>query len=528
LRSTTLARPKSTTLFGLVFLVLILVRLPVLSGPINLSHDATEYIDIARNFAAGEGLVLKIRGYFFGDGLGVPYPAASLRSPLFPILMGCAYAVFPSDSIFRWFNFMLFLVNMLLLVLLLRPILPGLIAAYALLLIGLAEPMFLTSVFPWAEQTAFFWLLLGILLVSREVHVRWGACGAAIEGLVAAMASLSRPEYILVGILLFAWLIARTQTRLAVLGGFLAGFLPPLAIFFAANGILYGRSFLPGDYLFRSRHYAAYFSWESESAQGVGNFLTTNWLWIVERIARNIVNYLGKLLGWKNLFALAVALPLVVAKGARGDYPWRLRHLVLVPAAFFCAYCLVWAGIDRERYLLILTALLLPMCLLEVDQWRRDARRSWVRRASLFVIVINLPLLLGNVISANVEKHNRRGLGERFYAEHNPAWSNPDIGKLASWIQASIPEGEVLCLENPFLINYLTGRPTIVLPEQIQPHEFAKFLNYYNVRYWVNNTNYTKRRAEDLERLEQLLIAAGARETARCGTYRVYSTPRTP
>ena len=521
-------RELPATWFGLVFLVLILVRLPVLSGPINLSQDATEYIDIARNFAAGEGLVLKIRGYFFGDGFGVPYPAASLRSPLFPLLMGCAYAVFASDAVFGWFNFTVFLINMLLLALILRPILPRKVAVYALLLIGLSEPMFLTSIFPWAEQTAFFWLLLGLLLVSREAHIRWGVAGAAIEGLMAAMASLSRPEYILVGILGFAWLAGKTQRSLAILGGFLVGFLTPLAIFFAANVLNYGRTFFPGDYLFRSRQYAAYFSWESESARGVGNFLATNWSWIIERILRNIVNYLAKLFGWKNLFALAVALPLVVAKGATGDYPWRRRHLVLVPTAFFCAYCLIWAGIDRERYLLAVTAFLLPMCLLELDQWRRDARRPWVRRACLFVLAVNLPLFLASTISANIRKHSRSGLGERFYAQHNPAWSNPDIGKLATWIKANLSEGEVLCLENPFLLNYLTGRPTIMLPERMQPDEFAKFLSYYKVRYWVSNTTYTKRPAEELQRLEQSLINAGALEMGRCGSYRLYSTPRSP
>ena len=165
-----------------VFAALIIVRLPALTGPANLSQDATEYIDIARNVAGGEGLTLKVRAYFFGDGFGVPYPAESLRSPLFPLLMGGFYAVIPSRAVFRWFNFGLFLINMALLASVLRRVLPPWIAIYSVLLAGMSEPMFLTSIFPWAEQTALLWLLLVVLSASMELHVRWGAAGAVIEG----------------------------------------------------------------------------------------------------------------------------------------------------------------------------------------------------------------------------------------------------------------------------------------------------------------------------------------------------------
>jgi hypothetical protein len=510
-----------------VFAGLIIVRLPALTGPANLSQDATEYIDIARNVAAGEGLTLKIRAYFFGDGFSVPYPAESLRCPLFPLLMGGLYAVIPSRAVFQWFNFGLFLVNMALLTIILSQVLPPWIAIYSLLLAGMSEPMFLTSIFPWAEQTAFLWLLLALLLACKELHLRWGAAGAVTEGLVCSLAFLSRPEYLLVGILFFAWLLARRSARAAI-GGFVAGFLFPLTMVSAANLHYYGRTFLPGDYLFHSRQYSSYFSWGKASNSGVLSFLAGNWLWIIGRIVRNFVNYLAKLVGWKNLFALAVALPLVLRNAVGKECDWRKRVLALAAAAFLCAYCLVWAGIDRERYLLPITTLWLPFCVYEVDRWRKRARRAWVRYACLAVVAVNLPLYAANLIHSGIVIQKRQGLGERFYADENPAWSNPDLDKLVAWVRSNVGKHDVLCLENPFLINYETGRPAIVLPEQISPEDFTKFLAECGVSYWAQNSVYTKRDPHRLEDLQRVIQRAGATEVGRCGTYHVWRLAHSP
>ncbi len=511
---------------AIVVLFLIAVRLPALLGPINLSQDATEYIDIARNVGSGNGLLLRIRGYFLGDGEKLPYPASSLRSPLFPVLMGCIYAIAHSDVVFQWFNFGIFLANMVLLYQLLRQVLPFRLLAYSLLLIGLSEPMFLTSIFPWAEQTAFFWLLAAMLMASRELHVKWGTSGALIEGVAAAMAALSRPEYVLVGPLLLPYLARETDRRLPLLGAFFAGFLLPQASLYAINFHEFGRLFLPGEYLFRSRHYASFFSWENAGPQGAGKFLAANWLWLLGRIALNAVNYIAKLIGWKNLFLLSVAVPFVVRSGLRNREHRRRRQLALVPAIFLCAYCLVWAGMDRERYLLAVTTFWLPLCLLEVDLWRTAARRRWVRYGCVAIMAVNLPLFLGYTLRADAVMRSRTGLAERFYARENPAWSNPDFERLAAWVSNNVTENEVVCLENPFLLNYRTGRLTLILPEQIRESEFLNFLGYYRVRYWVNNSVYTKRPPELLNKLEQTVQVGGAPNVANVGTYHIWLIPR--
>ncbi len=510
---------------AIVVVLLTGLRLPALLGPINLSQDATEYIDIARNVAHSDGLVLKIRGYFLGDGEKLPYPASSLRSPFFPVLVGCVYAVVHSDLVFKWFNFALFLANLFLLSQILRPVLPLRLLAYSLLLIGLSEPMFLTSIFPWAEQTSFFWLLVTMLMVSRELHVRWGSAGALAEGLAAAMAALSRPEYILVGALLFLCLALKKGRRLPLLGAFFAGFVIPQALLYAANFREFGRFFFPGEYLFRSRYYASYFSWENTGAQGAGKFLAANWLWILGRISLNVINYIAKLIGWKNLFLLSLAVPFVVRSGLRNGEDWRKGQLALVPAIFLVAYCLVWAGMDRERYLLAVTTFWLPLCLLEVDGWRTAARKRWIRYACVAVMAVNLPLMLGYSVRADARILARTSLGERFYATENPAWSNPDFDRLVAWARNNVAENAVVCLENPFLLNYRTGSLTLVLPEQIRESEFLSFLGYYGVRYWVNNSIYTKRLPALLNRLEQTVQAAGARNVANIGTYRIWQIP---
>jgi len=508
-----------------VFAALIILRLPALTGPPNLSQDATEYIDVARNVAGGEGLTLKIRGYFFGDGFGVPYPAESLRSPLFPLLAGGTYAMIPSRAVFRWFNFVLFLINVALLSAILSQVLPGRIAVYSVLLVGMSEPMFLTSIFPWAEQTALLWLLLALLMACRGLHLRWGAAGAVIEGFVCSLAALSRPEYLLAGFFLLAWLFA-TKAGKGAIGGFVAGFVFPLTMVSVANLHYHGRTFLPGDYLFHSRRYSAYFSWGKTDKTGTLNFLAGNWLWIIGRTLRNFVNYVAKLAGWKNLFALAAALPLVLQKTVRKEYDWRKRVLVLAAAAFLCTYCLVWAGIDRERYLLPITALWLPFCVYELDRLGNRAQRPWARYACIAVIAANLPLFAANLIHSGIVIQKRQMIGERFYADENPAWSNPDFGRLAAWVRSNVGERNVLCLENPFLINYETGRAAVMLPEQIAPHDFVEFLAEYGVTYWVQNTVHTKRDPHQLAELQRAVERAGATEVGRCGTYQIWRIPR--
>ncbi len=511
---------------GAVLAILAAARVPALTGPPNLSQDATEYVDIARNVAAGEGLTLKIRGYFFGDGLSIPYPAESLRRPLFPALMATAYALTRSDAVFRWFNFGMFLVNAALLGLLLRRALPPWVALYSLLLAGLTEPMFLTSIFPWAEQTAFMGLLVALVFAGRAAEQPPGAPAGFGAGVVCALAALSRPEYLLVGLLFAAWLLV-LRSRRATLLLFAFGFLAPLITLSAANYRFYGRTFLPGDYLFHSRAYSAYFSWDTAAPDGALGFLAGNWLWIAGRIGLNFVNYAAKLFGWKNLFVLGAVLPLALRAVARGSCGWRGRHLAYTGAAFLCAYSLVWAGMDRERYLLAVTSFWLPLCVWEAARLTREASSRWARRAWVTALAAGLPFLAANAIHAGLAIQRRDRPGERFYASHNPAWDNASMAGLAAWIRANVGDDDVLCLENPFLVNYLTGRAALVLPEQTHPGEFIRFLSEYNVRYWVNNTVDTKRPVALLDALRQAAFTAGFTEVAHCGTYEVWRVPRT-
>jgi hypothetical protein len=504
-----------------VILILLALRIPALTGIPNLHTDATEYIDIARNIAAGEGPVLKIRSYFFNDGFTLPYPAAPLRSILFPLLMSGIYAVTHSSMVFQWFNFGMFLANILLLTLILRPVLPSWALAYSLLLIGLCEPVFLTSIFPGSEQTAFFWLLLSLLMASREIHKRWGWAGALAEGFTAALAAMSRPEYVLVGVLFLLWLWFR-EKRPATCALFLAGFVIPLAGLSAWHFHQYGRIFITSDYLFRSRHYKSYFSLTNAEDGGAGRFVFSNGLWILWRILRNAANYAGKLLGWKNLFFLAAALPLVF-RSTFNDPDWRRRHLAIVPAVFFVGYSLVWSTLDRERFLLAMTPFWLPLCIVEVNRWRTTSARKWIRIAALLILIINLPLSLANVLRADWKIQHRTGFGERFYAREDPSWSNPDVAALAAWIRKNTAKDDIFCLENPFMANYLTGRLALLMPENLQQADFLPLLHTYKVRYWINNPVFTNRSAVRLSELRTEAQKAGAQLIDRCGTYEIWA-----
>jgi hypothetical protein len=259
------------------------------------------------------------------------------------------------------------------------------------------------------------------------------------------------------------------------------------------------------------------------SGNQAGKFVVTNAIWIIARIFRNAVNYIAKLIGWKNLFILAAALPLVM-KNILRDPSWRKQHLALVPAIFFISYCLVWSTLDRERFLIAITPFWLPLCLMEVNRWRLHSKRKWIRVASIIIMGINLPLSLANVIHADFKIQRRTGFSDRFYAKKDPAWSNPDMEALAVWIRTNTGKDEIFCLENPYLANYLTGRPTLLLPEKMPAAEFLSLLKYYRVDYWVNNPVYTNRSPKLLGELRETVRNAGAQQIGRCGTYEVWRT----
>ena len=116
-------------------------------------------------------------------------------------------------------------------------------ALYSLLLAGLAEPMFLTSIFPWAEQTALLGLLVALLCAGRDADRPLGATAAFGAGLACALAALSRPEYLLVGLLFGAWLIVlRSKYSAMLLFAGRTSFVPLIALS-TANYHVYGRTF---------------------------------------------------------------------------------------------------------------------------------------------------------------------------------------------------------------------------------------------------------------------------------------------
>jgi hypothetical protein len=180
---------------------------------------------------------------------------------------------------------------------------------------------------------------------------------------------------------------------------------------------------------------------------------------------------------------------------------------------------------DRERYLLPVTTFLLPLCLLEVDGWRRRARGSTTRLACIALMGLNLPLFAARALAADFAIQQRTRPGERFYAADNPAWSNPDLEQLATWIRANVREDEVVCAESPFLINFFTGSLAVVQPGQIRASEFSAFLRACKVSFWIINPVYTKQPGSALKELREAVRTAGGKAAARCGTYEIWRLP---
>ena len=89
----------------LVFAVAFAIRVPFASTS-NLSPDAVDYIDIARNIAHGAGVTQNIKWHYFTSA-SVPRPAWGERPVLLSLLMAPLLALFDSVIFLQTFNCLL-------------------------------------------------------------------------------------------------------------------------------------------------------------------------------------------------------------------------------------------------------------------------------------------------------------------------------------------------------------------------------------------------------------------------------------
>lgn len=151
----------------IIFVVACAVKIiPALTIPVY-SSDACTYLDMARNFLAGRGLLCSYNVYQYWPGAYTPgWP---FMQPLFPLLVAFIWKFVPSVHAVMVSNVFISGVNGMLLYAIAMTLYKNTrVALWSALLASVMWPMRMTAVPPWTEQLHLLSLLLALLVLIRN------------------------------------------------------------------------------------------------------------------------------------------------------------------------------------------------------------------------------------------------------------------------------------------------------------------------------------------------------------------------
>ncbi|MCX8038749.1 MAG: hypothetical protein N3D11_17190 [Candidatus Sumerlaeia bacterium] len=451
------------------------VRIPFLAQD-NLSPDAADYINIARNIARGRGAVHSIKWHFFTRDPAV-HSALGERPLLYPVtLVPFCRGDFPARAC-QWATVGMSAAAMLLAGAWARRI--GISWGATLVAVGLLgfNPGFIAcSIYPWSESLYLVWLFGLLLAVGNDAQSRRAGYAAAV---LTALAVLTRPSAPAIVLGLSAWWAGnRAFGPLIRYWGLLILLMLP---WWGAMAVVRGDPFYS-----MQRFHLVVGDISEGMAAGYGvefpgplQYLAGHFGDVAGKIARQTAVYMEQLFGahYLSLLSVFAFLPLLFSttreaeKGNRGGFgPAYLLALfhALLPA-------MVWATFDPRRFMLPSYALLLFPAAAGLEfAIGRLARRPL--RISAWI------LILGAVGLVYAE------LLGRVYASVQSRRDIERAMQVARFQVDRVVEREAsLATSDPFAANYYFDRPAIILPEfdasDTSLRRLERFLDEYRPNY---------------------------------------------
>ena len=529
-----LLRRNTSPVFAAVVLAAAAVRIVPALSVLWVSNDAVEYLDIAKRLACGQGFTLSIKAYHFVPGPLIHY-AGYDRAPLFPFLLAAVRLATANPHAPQILNLGLACLGAALGAALAWRVYGRGAALWAGLLLALAPPLVRASWYPWSEPLAFA-LVLGSILAFLGAG---GWRGMALAGALSGAAFLARPAclYLPAVMAVFAaigggdW--RRRLARLAALG---AGF-AALASVQAALNVAYGAPALTTaqSFLYRAvRFHVGMFSGYGQAWTGSAvETVRAHPREVAVEIYRHLRDYSRALfLGrdWLGLFVLA--LPLLALRGGRGARRRLGRDglvILTVALAGFAFHVLSWPSKDTERFLQIPFALLLILAVGEADRFalqsawlkKRMGRPDWIVPA---LALLMAALYLWPSIQTAREALRRRGTQWPMMGVFSANWKNPDARALHQWIESHTAPEAALASTCPWALAYHTGRPSVLLPFDMDREALRRFLGDFAVDFLIENPDYPHPVFQREADYGQALAELGAAPPERVGSYRVYDT----
>jgi hypothetical protein len=493
---------KPLLTFALLVAVSFAVRLYPAVTAVNLTPDAVEYLDMARQNARGEFGAVSLKRHYL-DASPVVYSGNGLRPPLFPLAAGAVLAAGGSVTTVQAANAFAASLAVGVWFLAFAPLFSWRAAAGGALAASF-------SIWYWGSSVIALTEPLSMLLAGLAAWVvttgRWRTLrGAAGLGALCALAFLTRRMNgillpLVLGLFgLEAWRSGSLTDRLRSAGRCLlllfvwAAVLAPFAV---KNVRDFGTPFYdPNTAVFRGGeetfdHYStsppATFA-EYVRQKGVRHLAAS-----VGRAA--LQNLKASLAGPGGLGLMSLALPLVVVSLFRGHQPPGVWFLVSLAMLNFTAYSLVgFHGYDDPRFILFTTFPLCPLCLQAVERWPRIRDRRFTvrgKRPEIRSVVVSV-LVAASVLQGaggfalrlrKIPTVILDGTPVRVLPETLLRYPPLDYDRLFEEIGRRSPPGEIVTTGMPWLVHFFSGRPTALLPVDLNRETLPAFLRAYRVR----------------------------------------------
>jgi len=471
---------------GLVAAIIALAavaRLPYLMQA-NLSPDATDYINIARNIARGRGLVHTIKWHFFTSDPAV-HSAIGERPLLYPLLLApfCR-----GDYPARACQYVTLLMTVAALAVgaawARRMGQSGRAVAITTILLAFNPGLLVCSIYPWTEPLYLLSLFGVMLVVGDDAESRWAARLAA---LLTALAYMTRPSAAAIVLGLASWYLYRGAFR--PLANYLLTLVVLLIPWWAIVWVVRGNPL----YCVQSFHLVVN-DIRDGMASGYGvvfpgpvEFFFTRTGTILTKVGAQTIAYMEQLFGptYLSVFSVLAFLRLLRRRernqneGARSDgpcYAIALWHFVLT--------AMTWATFESLRFMAPCFALLVVPVVAEMDYLVGRLAPNRARVAAWSTILAVTGVVYGEA------------WGQIYQRVANDRTRDLVLQVARIEFDRIVELGAAVACSDPFSINYYFDRPAIMLPEASDSPQrvqmVEQFVNEYRPNYMLLTPNEVK------------------------------------
>lgn len=460
--------------FNILILIIIatITHLPLYHTPYWRTDDAIQYINVARNLAAGKGFIQNTKAdYATSD----PVITSSFhgRTSLFSLFLAGILFIGGNEYTMQLFCFSISIINSCLIYILCRrwvspkwSLVAGLLAALnPNLLINnrliLTEPLF----------TTFILLSFITIYFMKENYAKY-----CVTGVLISFAYLTRAEGIF---LLPLFIITSIKSPKRIIKTVLIIFCFSIvsAPYWYGNYINYGNPF----YSIHKRLYAVRDYNEYVNGNGYGvtfptplNFISNNFSWVVNKEILVFRDNINSLINFDFFGPFAIFLLLVFAATT-----WKkFANFYLYAFIIVLVYTSAWSALfERSRHFTATFLLLLIPLAYSLEKLAKKSKRV----AVIVLVCVLIPYLVLDI--------HRIIFARTIDTLPADRWGPIIRNKEFSWIEKNTKKSDIISSTNPEMIYLFTDRAGIITPNALNKNNYYSYIKQYHVKYFfVDNS----------------------------------------